>query len=137
MPVSGPWAAALAVLSQSNGQASDPGEPAPDRVEYLWPDCVEFWEIWMHVQTQWRTGANGATGLDYAGVRVWLDEAEAMPRGDGAGNDSSDERRELWHCIRACEIATLGAWAERREREEQQRDQQREQQQRTRNIPGL
>lgn len=71
--------------------------------------------MWIQLQTQWRTGMAGATGLDYAGVRTWLDEATAF---------SGDERRELWQCIQACELATLAAWAARREREDQQRAQQ-------------
>lgn len=83
--------------------------------EYLWPECVDFWEVWMQLQTQWRTGAAGATGLDYAGVRVWLDETTQF---------DADHRRELWQCIQACETATLVAWAARREREEERRAQQ-------------
>jgi hypothetical protein len=56
----------------------------------------------------------GAAGLDYAGVRVWLDETAQL---------EAAERRELWQCIQACERATLEGWAARREREEQQRAQ--------------
>lgn len=78
----------------------------------------------MQLQTQWRTGAAGGTGLDYAGVRVWLDECT---------NFEVDERRELWQCIQACEHATLEGWAARRERE----DQRRAQQQGTPQIPRL
>lgn len=69
----------------------------------------------MQLQTQWRTGASGATGLDYAGVRVWLEETTQF---------DADQRRELWRCLQACELATLSAWADRREREEQRRAQQ-------------
>lgn len=64
--------------------------------------------MWCDVQTQWRTGVAGATGLDYAGVRAWLDELGLPP----------DERRAAWAGIRACERATLEAHAERREREQ-------------------
>ncbi len=97
----------MAKISPSLEQAG-----SREREEFLWPECVDFWEVWMQLQTQWRTGAMGATGLDYAGVRVWLDEVTRF---------DPDERRELWQCIQACESATLVAWADRRERDEQQR----------------
>jgi hypothetical protein len=63
----------------------------------------------MAVQTQWRVGMSGATGLDYAGVRAWLDE-------DGI---DGDERRDLWRCIVAAERSTLSVWSEQRERRQQ------------------
>lgn len=57
------------------------------------------------MQTQWRTGMAGATGLDYAGVAAYLDEQRLRrPR----------QRREIFDGIRACEAATLQAWAEQR-----------------------
>lgn len=99
-------------------------QKAPEQEEYLWPECVEFWDVWTQLQTQWRTSAAAATGLDYAGVRVWLDECTRF---------EGDERRELWQCIQACEHATLEGWAARREREEQRRAQQ----QSTPRPPGL
>lgn len=47
----------------------------------------------------------GATGLDYAGVAAYLDEQRLRrPR----------QRREIFDGIRACEAATLQAWAEQR-----------------------
>lgn len=76
-------------------------------VAYLWPDCVRAWGCWMGVQTQWRVGMAGATGLDYAGVRAFLDE-----------QDLGDERLEVFSCIQACERATLDVWAEQRERDQ-------------------
>lgn len=63
------------------------------------------------MQTQWRVGHAGATGLDYAGVRAYLDEADLAP----------DERRSVFAGIRACEIATLEVWADERERKERER----------------
>lgn len=49
----------------------------------------------------------GATGLDYAGVRAFLDE-----------RDLDQDRRDVFSGIQACERATLDAWAEQREREQ-------------------
>lgn len=83
----------------------DEGDPV-----YLWPDCVDIWHHWRELQTQWRTGVAGVTGLDYLGVRVYLDELGIEP---GAG------RREIFDCIRAAEAACLEAWDERRRREDQ------------------
>lgn len=76
------------------------------RTLYLWPCNVPAWQAWQAVRTQWRVGAGGATGLDYAGVRAELDET-GPPTGTPA-------RRDLWAGIKACEAATLDAWAEAR-----------------------
>lgn len=71
---------------------------------YLWPENVRAWRCWRGVQTQWRVGVQGAFGLDYAGVRAWLDEAR-IRRG----------RRGIFEAIVACERATLDVWAAQRE----------------------
>ena len=63
------------------------------------------WNAWQSVQTQWRTGMGGATGLDYAGVRAYLDEI-----------DLGADRRDVFAGIQACERATLDVWSEQRER---------------------
>lgn len=70
---------------------------------YLWPECVPAWRHWQQLQTQWRIGMGGATGLDYAGVRAYLDEQDIAP---GA------QRRDIFSCIQACEAAALQAWAD-------------------------
>lgn len=79
-------------------------------VTYLWPDNVLAWRCWQGVQTQWRVGMGGATGLDYAGVRAYL---QLQPlRGS--------ERRDIFVGIQACESAVLDVWAQQREREREQ-----------------
>jgi len=75
--------------------------PVPQEEHFLWPCNVVAWAHWGQVQTQWRTGMGGLTGLDYAGLRAYLDE-QAMP---------PDERTHVWQCITACEHATLQARA--------------------------
>ena len=40
---------------------------ADDEFE-LWPENVEAIDIFMSIQTQWRVGPVGPTGLDYTGV---------------------------------------------------------------------
>lgn len=46
----------------------------------------------------------GVTGLDYAGVRAYLDEC---------GIEPGEDRRELFACLRACERAVLEVLEER------------------------
>lgn len=75
----------------------------PPDVEYLWPENQLAWECWMSVQTQWRIGMSGATGLDYAGVRAALSIRGVR----GA------ELRDVFECIQAAETATLVALANR------------------------
>lgn len=72
---------------------------------FLWPCNVSAWHHWNGAQTQWRTGMAGATGLDYAGVRAYLDEQALQ----------ADDRTHVWACITACEQATLRAWAENKQ----------------------
>ncbi len=80
-----------------------PGATAQEH--YLWPCNVTAWEHWQAVQTQWRVGMGGPTGLDYAGVRAYLADQPM----------ASAERTHAWACIAACERATLRAWAEKAE----------------------
>jgi hypothetical protein len=72
-------------------------------VHYLWPENEQAWHCWLAVQTQWRVGMSGVTGLDYAAVRAQLDEE---------GIEPGPERRELWACLRAAERAVLDYWDE-------------------------
>ncbi|SFE88781.1 DUF1799 domain-containing protein [Paracidovorax wautersii] len=82
--------------------------PADSEV-HLWPDNVDAWEHWLQVQTQWRVGFDGRHGLDYAGVRAYLDEL---------GPPAGPERASLFQSIRACECEALEAWACIRDKEQ-------------------
>lgn len=86
-------------------------EPVAE-VHYLWPDNLQAWQCWMGVQTQWRSGGGGATGLDYHSVHTFLRAVHGL-RGQ--------ELREVFDGIQAAERATLEVWAEKRKRDEQQR----------------
>lgn len=99
------WDAALAGLLGADAGQGD-GSPPGDEV-YLWPECVDAWRHWCTLQTQWRVGMAGATGLDYAAVRATLDIAGL----------AGDELREVFACIRAAEAAVLEVHADARERE--------------------
>jgi hypothetical protein len=95
----------MSVLFRAGLQAPEP------EVAYLWPDNVQAWNHWQSVQTQWRTGMGGSTGLDYAGVRAYLDEAGVQ----------GSERTDTFKGIQAAERASLEVWADQaRERQEQQ-----------------
>jgi len=74
-------------------------------VAYLWPCNVKAWGHWQAVQTQWRSGMGGPTGLDYAGVRAYLTEAGLMGK----------QRKNTFAGIQAAEAATLRAWGEKAE----------------------
>lgn len=50
----------------------------------------------------------GATGLDYAGVRAYLDEQPDIER---------DARPDIFRGIQAAERATLDVWADQRDRD--------------------
>lgn len=83
-----------------------PAEPQAD-VWYLWPECVPYWDAWLGVQTQWRADMAGNMGLDYAGVRADLRAGLGL---------SGEQLSDYWRAIKACEVATLHAWAEIRKR---------------------
>ena len=85
------------------------GEEPEARVEYLWPENIAAWRVWCGVQTQWRTGMGGSTGLDYAGVRAYL-KLQRVPE---------DEQLGIFEGVRAAETASLEVWAERRRKEDQ------------------
>ena len=105
------WGQAIAGLglgAQAPGGGSG-DQDAPIHGHYLWPECLPIWQAWQALQTQWRTGMAGATGLCYAGVRAWLADN---------GPPDADTRREWWACIQAAERATLEVWAEHRAAQE-------------------
>ena len=94
----------MAALLAKVGPQNQGTPPAGEHI--LWPCNVQTWLHWQNVQTQWRTGGMGApAGLDYAGVRAYLDERHLPP----------PEREHIFDCITACERATLRAWSEKAE----------------------
>lgn len=113
-------ARAVAEHSQSSSSQPDPENAwsgalaglgvlgnASEKTCYLWPDNVRSWNCWQGVQTQWRIGHSGATGLDYSGVRAWLTETGL----------EGEERREVFSAIQACERETLAVWSEHHARQ--------------------
>lgn len=70
----------------------------------LWPCNLQAWQCWQGVQTQWRVGMAGRTGLDYAAVLAYLRAAHGLR---GA------ELREVFDGLQGCELAVLELQAER------------------------
>lgn len=83
--------------------------PLVDRVEpfYLWPECLDALTLFNGVQTQWRVGPMGPTGLDYDGVR-------ASPAWYRLGRRLPPERcEEVLEEVSVMEHAYLGELAKR------------------------
>lgn len=85
--------------------ADDTPAPVLD-VCYLWPCNAPVWRLWQRVQTQWRVGMNGRTGLDYVAVLAFMREVLGMHR---------KARAESLLALQAMEFAALEVWAEQRE----------------------
>ena len=78
-----------------------PGED----VAYLWPENLDAWRHWCGVQTQWRVGVAGRTGLDYAAVCAYLALHEP----------AAERQRDHLAGIQAAEWASLQVWADQRD----------------------
>ena len=102
--------AVQAAASEWGFEVAMPDAPPPDEGEvcHLWPENLLPWACWHGVQTQWRIGMGGATGLDYTAVLAYLKEAQGL-RGK--------EQREVFGLLQLCERETLKVWAEKRERD--------------------
>ncbi len=93
------WATALAALGPLATEPKD----QPAQLEYLWPCNVKYWAMWCELQSQWRVGMGGATGLDYAAAIAHLRTAHGL-RGK--------RLQKAWGCMRAAEQGILQAMAE-------------------------
>lgn len=85
-------------------QPEPPEQPAQPTFA-LWPECVPLWLAWNALQTQWLTGMEGRTGLDYAACTAWL---QAHRYGPGRVRNL----RAALGDLAAMERAALNAWAE-------------------------
>lgn len=91
----------LVIERAEGGAAGAPGmEPF-----HLWPEHVAVLGVWFGVQTQWRHGFAGPTGLDYAGVRA-APAFRALAR---------QHREPAFDALCIMERATLGEWARMRD----------------------
>lgn len=65
----------------------------------VWPENQPVYMLFVQLQTQWRIGMGGATGLDYNTLYHKMDRMKLEP----------DEYEELEDDIRTMEFAALGA----------------------------
>ncbi|MBL8351197.1 MAG: DUF1799 domain-containing protein [Burkholderiaceae bacterium] len=84
----------------------DGAAPAGEPEFHLWPEHLAALELWVGVQTQWRHGFAGATGLDYAGVRASPAWRRIAPR----------ERERVFSELCTMERAALGERARLRDK---------------------
>ena len=77
---------------------------APEEEFYLWPENVATFNLWLSLQTQWITGMNGRTGLNYAGVEVCMRLHQVRKK----------EQREMFVGLQAMEHAALDEWSKKR-----------------------
>jgi hypothetical protein len=64
----------------------------------VWPENWPAFQIFTELQTQWRVGLNGRTGLDYCAVFRVLDETPGL---------TPQQRRQHYDDIRVMELAAL------------------------------
>ena len=63
----------------------------------IWPDNQAAVELFISISTQWRTGPNGLTGLDYNVLFVRLDRLPLNP----------EQHEQLFQDVRILEIEAL------------------------------
>lgn len=80
-----------------NAERSTPDDPAL----YLHPDNWPVWCLWRDLETQWRIGHSGATGLDYPSVLAVIAQ-RFKPR----------QRKTVFYLVQAMEEVTLHEWRE-------------------------
>jgi hypothetical protein len=73
---------------------------APVEEFWLWPENQAAWNLWLSVQTQWRTGMGGRESLDYPGVEVVMRHG-VRPK----------DRRRRFAEIQLMERVALRTWA--------------------------
>lgn len=73
-------------------------------VTEIWPDNLEAFNLFVAMQTQWRIGMNGATGIDYSALPTVMD-LYPVPQ---------ERRRALFEDIRLMEREALKVMAEQR-----------------------
>jgi hypothetical protein len=101
------------VIDEAGNPVSSPARPvADDAVFHLWPEHEAALLLWLAVQSQWRHGWNGPTGLDYAGIRA----APAFHR------LARVTREAVFADVCVMERGALGAWAEDRAAEKARAD---------------
>ena len=97
-------AQALASFGLLPPTAAGGGVDGSERELWLWPENRPAWDLWLCLQTQWRVGMAGATGLDYSAVAAVM-HMQGTPR---------KKRPELLALLRVMEAEVLEVWARER-----------------------
>lgn len=71
---------------------------------YLWPENVAGFNLWLSIQTQWRSDMGTRTGLDYSGVDIALRYLDA----------TKQEKRSYFATMKVLERAALDEWSKER-----------------------
>lgn len=87
----------------------DPPQPLPKQTDdeetpcaapEIWPDNQHIVRVWLAMQTQWRVGFSGATGLDYAVLPVVMRGVQVP----------LNERMDIFAGVQVMERTTLKVW---------------------------
>lgn len=70
----------------------------------LWPENVRSFNLWLSLQTQWRSDNGYRTGLDYSGVEICIKNF-GIPK---------KQRWEYFLTVQAMERVALDEWAAKR-----------------------
>lgn len=70
----------------------------------MYPENAAPMNVFLALQTQWRVGMNGATGLDYAALPAVMDLCGVRKK----------KRGDVFSAVRVMESEALSIWAERR-----------------------
>lgn len=84
------------VASEADGDAAAPADMC-----YLWPCNLPTWNLWHRLQTQWRVGMDGKSGLDYGAVAVYMGQVACVRRKEFA---------KTFSALQTMERAALAAW---------------------------
>lgn len=69
----------------------------------VWPENVQAYRLFCDLQTQWRVGMSGPSGLDYAVLFVMIDRMKLSP----------EAAEDLEYDVRAMESEALSAMHEK------------------------
>lgn len=81
--------------------------PHPNQPPELWPCNATAVRVFCAMQTQWRVGMAGATGLDYAALPTVLDML-------GMSFVDASHRQKTFSKVQTLEREFLAAWAKKR-----------------------